>query len=69
MTDNNSIDGTYSKADIEKLTWPIAWNGEPDREFEAQRAALVSKARDAFADPDTVSVRIEGGEVVECLAS
>jgi len=65
VTTINDLDGTYNSRDLNELTWPIAWAGTPDLDFEAARAALVAEAReDLRLDPDAVAVEIRGGKVV-----
>lgn len=67
-------DGTHSKADIDKLTWPIAWNGTTPAETraaeEAARAVIVEAAREAFAaDPDTIAVEVVNGEITATVSA
>lgn len=64
-----SISGTFTAADLSRLTWPVAWSGTvSDSErarLEGEIAALVAEAREALAsDPEAVAVEIVAGEVV-----
>ena len=65
MKQIDDISGTFGPSDLTRLTFPIAWNGAPDSEYEAALSALVADARDALChDVDAVSVEIVKGEIV-----
>jgi len=67
-TVNKKISGTYTKTEIEKLAWPIAWSGAPDREFEARLSLLVAEARECLdGTPWAVAVEITDGEITATL--
>jgi uncharacterized protein YfcZ (UPF0381/DUF406 family) len=63
MASVKEINGTYDSKAISKLTFPIAWSGAPDQEYEAALAQLVSDAREALSEPGAVSVEIAEGEI------
>lgn len=57
-------DGAYTKADLERAMWPIAWNGEPDREFEAALRKLCREGIEAIdSTPNAVAVSVVDGEI------
>lgn len=63
-----NINGEFDFYGLDKLTWPIAWSGEPDRKYEAALAALVQEAREVLkTTPDCVAVKIVDGEIAEVL--
>lgn len=70
MTKISDINGEYDRAAINKLTWPIAWSGAPDVEYETARRALVEEAREALDScPDGVAVEIKDGQIISVLTS
>jgi len=68
MAKITDINGEFDRAALEKLTWPIAWSGEPDREYEA---ALKALRDDGIAQiestPDAVAVNVIAGEIVAVI--
>jgi hypothetical protein len=63
--DIKQLNGIFNREQIDRLTWPIAWNGAPDREYEANLAALVEEAREALRENgDASAVEIRDGRVV-----
>ena len=63
------IGGTFTRADLKRLTWPVAWSGSVaavDRvAHEAALASLKADGLQALDDsPDAVAVVVEAGAVV-----
>jgi hypothetical protein len=62
------ISGTFAASDLRRLAFPVAWNGSPDREYEADLRALVADAREALAtNVDAVAVEIVNGEITSVV--
>jgi len=63
------ISGTFTRADLKRLSWPVAWSSttaDSDRQaHEAAMARLKAEGLQALdASPDAVAVVVEGGIVV-----
>jgi hypothetical protein len=59
------LNGTFSASDLTRLSFPIAWPGAPDRQYEADLRSLIEDARAALAsNVDAVAVEIVAGEIV-----
>lgn len=74
MTIATDLNGTFSLAELDRLTFPVAWNGTvPAAEQEAQETALRDLVRDAkeqlqqaydFGDGETeLEIEIKDGVI------
>jgi hypothetical protein len=67
------ISGQYTVEQLERLTWPIAWNGTVSQDVrdanEQSLRDLVSGARQALEqDPDAIAVEICNGKVISTIS-
>jgi hypothetical protein len=67
-----NINGRFSRSDLNRLSWPIAWDGTVSSEaraaYEAELAALLDEAQAALSDsPDAVAVEIVDGKVTAVI--
>lgn len=66
-------DGIYTRKDLDRLLWPVAWNGSTPAETREERKRMVReivfKARQALdLDAGCVSVEIRNDKCVATLA-
>jgi len=57
-------DGIYTREEIKRLTWPVAWNGPADTRYEAAVRALGVEADEVWLDPDAAAVEVKGEKIV-----
>jgi maltooligosyltrehalose synthase len=64
-----NINGTFDRKALNQMTWPIAWFGQPNREYEAAVRQLVGEALEALdEDPDATHAEIINGKLVAIVA-
>ncbi len=69
MTVRSTITGDLTNKDLDRLAWPIAWNGTVPAEQraaeEADLSELISDARCQLANnPDAYAVEVKDGEII-----
>lgn len=71
-----TISGTFTRDDLVRLTWPVAWSGVvPDHEQIEEEVALCDLSRDGvqaieeweLKEGGEWAARIEAGEIVEVV--
>lgn len=70
MTLRSTITGDYTRAETERLSWPIAWSGpvsENQREEEGDLSDLVDEMMAMFNNPylSVVTVTVTDGEITD----
>jgi hypothetical protein len=75
-TIRDNLTGTFTRDQLQRLTWPIAWSGTvPASEQADEEAALRTFARDAIAAIEeaelhlggAMAAKVESGEIVEIV--